>query len=89
MGEEGLYYTAVNLKDLVINKESISFVVPGRSFYSERPKSVSDAVVMKETGATRTELKMTGKLENGKLVLHCTSPNSTCPDGKIIFENGK
>ena len=54
----------------------------------ERPRSTAEAEKNEGTasGGTKTVLRMKGELENGKLVLHCTSPDSTCPDETLIFE---
>lgn len=89
MGEEGLYYTATHVTTFKFEGGKLSFIVPGRSFYSVRPKSVADAERMKDVGATKMELKFTGEIENGKLVLHCSSNDNSCPDEKLTFEKGK
>ena len=86
---EYLLYTAVNVTELNVSKDSVSFVVPARSFFSTRPKSVADAKNENAGGGTRTQLKMAGQLEGGKLVIHCTSSDNSCPDSTLIFEQGK
>ena len=90
-GDEVLYYTAVKLKDIKITGNHISFTVPARELFSERPLSADDGAKKSKTsiGFTRTDLTMGGKLENGKLVLHCTSIDDACPADELSFKKGK
>lgn len=85
-GEHGLFYTAVEIKDIQVSHEKqIQFSVPDRLFYAERPKSLKDASRIKNVGFTRTALKMDGELKNGKLILNCTSSNYECPAPVLEF----
>ncbi len=85
MGEEGLYYTATAVTKLTLRDSVLSFVIPARSLYTKRPASLQDAKKMKETGITRHQLTMTGRLVDGHLRLGCTSEPGECPENLMVF----
>ncbi len=89
MGDEGLYYTATSVTKLTQRDSVLSFVVPARSLYEKRPGSLRDAKKMKATGFTRNELRMQGRLVDGRLRLTCTSEPGECPDGVMVFAKVK
>jgi hypothetical protein len=86
-GDEGLFYTAVEVRNLTITGDDIAFVVPERALFSTRPHRL-ETVIRKElrpAGVTRDELSFHGRLDHQKLVLTCAAKMSTCPDGRMIF----
>jgi hypothetical protein len=89
MGDEGLYYTATAVTKLTLRDSVLSFVVPARSLYEKRPGSLHDAKGMKARGFTRNELRMQGRLVDGRLRLTCTSEAGECPDGVMVFARVK
>jgi hypothetical protein len=95
-GEHGLYYSLVELKDVKVNKAGeISFIVPGRDFFTKRPHSLTEIKSGKThpVGATRFKLKMQGDLQGEKLVIHCISDYPTgdgeCSEDIMVFQKRK
>lgn len=91
-GEHGLFYTVVKVKNVKVTADGgISFVVPERDLFSERPTSLAEAAEKKNerAGLTRNELKMQGKVEKGRLLLECISRHYECPDKLMSFDKGK
>jgi hypothetical protein len=90
-GDEGLFYTAVEVKNLTITGDDIAFVVPERELFSTRPRRL-ETVIRKElrpSGLTRDQLSFHGRLEHQKLVLTCTAKMSTCPEGRMVFTRSR
>lgn len=87
-GEHGLFYTLVEAKDVhVTPARHISFVVPERELFRQRPQNL-EAVKQKRltsAGITRDELHLEGRLENQKLVLTCTAKGGSCPEPRMVF----
>jgi hypothetical protein len=90
-GEHGLFYTAVELKDIKVEQGVLFFTVPERHLYTERPKSVKQAKLdePRSSGYTRDELKMQAQLKGGSLMIACQSALSTCPDRVMEFRKNK
>ncbi len=91
-GEEGLYYSAVQVVELAMDANGqIGFVVPGRDFFIERPKSIEEAMKRKDesNGFTKYPLRYTGSIVEGVLVLHCSTKNGNCPDNTLEFYKGR
>ena len=91
-GDHGLWYTLVQIKDVEVSDEGgIAFTVPGRDFFSERPRSLEDIERLKTLpkGFTSTPLKFRGGLRNGELILRCASEAYECPDDVLIFRRVK
>src|SRR5262245_50249317 len=88
MGDEGLYYTAVEVKELKLTKRGqLSFVVPERFLFHKRPANLNEAKALEgHAGITRYELRMTGTVIKGNLELACSSEFSECPDGHLVFK---
>jgi hypothetical protein len=89
MGDEGLYYTATAVTKLALRDSVLSFVVPARSLYGKRPGSLQGAKKMKASGSTRHELKLQGRLVDGRLRLTCTAASGECPEGLMVFAKVK
>lgn len=73
----------VEVTNLSVAPDSVlSFTVPKRELFRERPGSLDDVRHKKVTwaGVTRDELFMRGRLEAGRLVVTCTSKGYACPD---------
>ena len=90
-GEHGLFYTLVEMQALKITPDSaLAFMVGERDLFSERPRSLDDIRQKKVpwAGVTRDTLVMRGGLEQGNLVLTCTSTVHLCPDKVMIFHKG-
>ena len=91
-GEHGLFYTAVEMTNLRVTPDGVlSFTVPERELFSERPTSLEDVRQKKVTwaGLTRDELSMRGRLEAGRLVVTCTSTSHSCPEDVMVFRKGR
>lgn len=91
-GEHGLFYTAVEIKDLkLIRGSEIYFTVPERTLFERRPKITQEPERrrMPSAGFTRDELKMEGVIQGEKLILHCKSEGKSCPDEVMTFEKEK
>jgi hypothetical protein len=91
-GEHGLFYTVVQLADLMLAPNGdLGFIVPGRELFHERPKSLEEAEQKRSAsaGVTRDELRLRGRLQQGNLVLGCTSTGYSCPEDLMVFRRGK
>ncbi len=91
-GEHGLWYTLVEIQDLDLVRDGhIAFKVPARELYRERPTSLKDLEKQKDAqaGFTRVELFFQGQIENGSLVLRCTSGPGDCPEDVMVFRKGR
>jgi len=90
-GEHGLFYTLVETRELTVSSDgALSFLVPERELYSERPRNLEEIRMKKVTwaGVTRDTLVMRGRVERGNLYLTCTSTNGECPDKVMMFRKG-
>jgi hypothetical protein len=88
-GEHGLFYTAVEMKNLTVGPNGeIAFVVPERDLFEKRPKSVEEArqKTRESAGFTRDELHMQGRITGGTLTLQCVSKSPSCPDRVMVFK---
>lgn len=91
-GEHGLFYTLVEIKDIEASEDGkISFRIPERDIYRERPRSLKEIEGGKRTcaGFTRFELEFRGQLKNGKLFLHCIAAPMECPEEVMVFRKGR
>lgn len=91
-GEHGLYYTLVEIKDIEVSEGGkISFRIPERDIYRERPRSLEEIqrVKRKSAGFTRVELEFQGQLKNGELVLRCIADPIECPEEVMAFRKGR
>jgi hypothetical protein len=88
-GEHGLFYTATAVTGLSVDDQgTLSFIVPARHLFTERPASVEAASRKSgaSSGFTRAELKMRGRLRNGRLTLMCVAEEPRdCPDQELAF----
>jgi hypothetical protein len=87
-GEHGLFYTLVEVTSLKVGPEAgLSFTVPGRELFYERPKDLQEVTGKKleSAGFTRDELHIQGRLKDGSLVLSCTSKGGSCPESVMGF----
>jgi hypothetical protein len=68
----------------------LSFIVPGRELFYERPGTLQQvkAKQLRSAGFTRDVLHMTGRLQAGILTLNCTSSSSSCPENMMPFRKG-
>jgi len=90
VGEHGLFYSAVGMKDLaVVEDGEIRFTVPGRSFYVKRPMSLAKAKSLADNGGTRGEMRYHGRLVKTRLLLKCESNSGECPSETLEFQKGK
>lgn len=90
-GEEGLFYTVTEVADLSVDRKGkISFVVPARAIFTDRPASLAEAQAeaRQSAGFTRDALRMEGELRGGTLVLACSSSPGSCPDRELVFRKG-
>jgi hypothetical protein len=90
-GEEGLFYTAVEVNNLTVTGDEIAFVVPEREVFSTRPRDLETVTrhLLPSTGVTRDQLQFRGRLEQAKLVLTCSAETATCPDRRMVFSRSK
>lgn len=92
-GEHGLFYTAVEVKDLVVGKGGrISFRVPERALFRARPRSIEEAEQRRipSAGLTRDELQMEGPLQGNRLTLKCKSSQAiACPEEIMVFRKDR
>jgi hypothetical protein len=91
-GEHGLFYTLVEIEDLKVDAGGrITFVVPERDIYRERPASLKEVEQWKgpNAGFTRSKMEFRGELKNGKLILQCTADPCTCPEDVMVFSKGR
>jgi len=82
----------VEIKDIALSRDGkIAFRVPARKLYPKRPTSLKDIAKQKNahSGFTRVELFFRGQLENGDLVLQCTSGPGDCPEEVMVFRKGR
>jgi len=89
--EHGLFYTLVEMMNVSVTPDSgLSFMVGERDLFSERPRSFEDIREKKVrwSGVTRDTLVMRGRLEEGNLVVTCTSTARLCPDKVLVFHKG-
>jgi hypothetical protein len=87
-GEHGLFYTLVEVTDLKVGAGGgLSFTVPGRELFYERPKDLQEVTGKKleSAGFTRDELYIQGPLKDGNLVLSCASKAGSCPENVMVF----
>ena len=89
MGEHGLYFSLVEVEDLKLSPDGVTFTVPARALYRRRPATLARAARQESDGHTRDELAMTGRLEAGRLVLRCAAPPGACPDEVMVFQKGR
>jgi hypothetical protein len=86
--EIGVYYILVEVTDLTVTKSGeISFGVPERDMYAERPQSLDDIKHKRVhwAGATGIVREFRGRLQHdGRLVLTC-SPDYSCADTTMVF----
>lgn len=89
-GEHGLFYSVVEVTDIKLkNKEEISFTVPARRVFCNRPKGIEEAESIKQgCGFTSYQLFMEGKIDDNKLIITCDPDYWTCPDKKMVFRKG-
>jgi hypothetical protein len=91
-GEHGLFYTLVAVTDLKLSSNGeLTFTVPQRDLYHERPKNLQDIEQKRlaPAGFTRDRLHLQGKLQEGNLILACISKGRTCPEDVLVFYKGK
>jgi hypothetical protein len=91
-GEHGLFYTLVEMTDLKISPEGeLSFTVPERELFNERPKNIQEVEgkKLRSAGFTRDELHLQGSLKAGTISLTCTSNTASCPEKVMVFRKGK
>lgn len=90
-GEEGLFYTATEVVELSVDRlGKVSFAVPARALFSDRPASLAEAKAKagQSAGFTRDVLRMKGELRGDTLVLACSSSPGNCPDRELVFRKG-
>lgn len=91
-GEHGLFYTAVEMKGLIVKDNGeVIFTVPERNLFTKRPDRAQRMELEKSrsAGFTRDELQMKGRLQVDKLILNCTSESRSCPEAVMVFQKGK
>jgi hypothetical protein len=87
-GEHGLFYTAVELRELRVSEDGeLAFTVPERELFHERPRSLADRAARVPAGHTREELHFTGVVQDGTLRLDCR-PVPACPAPVMVFKKG-
>jgi hypothetical protein len=81
-------YILVEVTDLTVTRSGeISFVVPERDIYAERPQSLDDIKHKRVhwAGSSTIVREFRGRLEhNGRLVLTC-SPDYSCAETTMVF----
>lgn len=94
-GEHGLFYSAVKIEDVIVSEDGrLSFTVPRRRLFSQRPNSLEEAARMEEadnvSGNTNVTLQMAGRFDRGVLVLKCEAVDGySCPAESLSFHKGK
>lgn len=91
-GEHGLFYSLVEMADLEVSPNGeLSFTVPERNLFHERPKNLQEVKQKKlaSAGITRDELYLHGRLKEEKLIIACTSKGYSCPDTVMVFHRGR
>jgi len=85
-GERSPYYTAARVNELSLDVNGrISFIIPPRKLFGERPATFDQAEAILGYGFTGSELKMRGRLEGETLVLQCSSEQNVCPRAEMGF----
>jgi hypothetical protein len=83
----------VRIKDVKVSEGGwISFTVPERYIYRERPTNLEEIEQRKKTwdgGLTRFELKFRGRLRDGDLVLQCIADPCECPEDVMVFSKDR
>jgi hypothetical protein len=82
-GEHGLFYTLVELENIGITANKISFTIPARTLYSKRPAKLGEPP--EQAGRTNSELTYEGTWEDERLVLLCNDTSLSCPDRRMVF----
>lgn len=91
-GEHGLFYSLVEVADLKLGSDGdLSFTVPERDLFRERPMNLQEIKQKRLTsaGLTRDALYMQGRLREGNLILSCTSKGHSCPENVMVFSKSK
>ena len=90
-GEHGLFYSAIEVKNLEVVNGEIRFIVPRRDYYVKRPRNSDQAKAWAKSasGGTNEELQFYGRFNDGALDLTCASKFGGCPDKKMKFQNSK
>ena len=87
-GEHGLFYTVTEVSGLSLDERgTLAFTVPPRTLFNRRPADLDDARSAGEAhaGVTRDTLRLTGRIEDGELVLYCAADRPSCPDRQMVF----
>jgi hypothetical protein len=87
-GEHGLFYSLVEVRDLQVNQSGlISFTVPERELFQQRPSTPSSVPSkhLPSSGITRDQLHFQGRMEGRTLVLTCTAEGNSCPEHRMVF----
>jgi len=85
-GERSPYFTATIVSSLSLEDGNLlSFVIPPRKIFGERPDSFEEAEAVQGYGFTRSEMTMTGRLDGETLVLACFSTQTVCPAPEMNF----
>ena len=90
-GEHGLFYTLAEITALAVSPDGVlTFTVPTRDLFSDRPTGLEDIRQKKVAwaGLTRDELSMRGRLTAGRLVVSCTAAAGSCPEPVMVFRKG-
>jgi hypothetical protein len=82
-GEKSPYFTATKVSSLALNGDVLSFEIPPRKLFGERPASLAEAEAMRGPGFTGSELKMKGRLNKNALVLACSAVHTVCPESEM------
>jgi hypothetical protein len=83
-GEHGLFYTAVEVTDLVVSLTKVRFTVPARLLFCKRPASLQDKAPLPDCGMTREPLVYEGELKGNVLRLKCSAAWG-CPADELTF----
>jgi hypothetical protein len=69
---------------------TLTFTVPARTLYRERPASLEGAAALDASGGragfTREALSFAGRIEGSALVLYCSADGPACPERVMRFE---
>ena len=85
-GEHGLFYYSVKVKDLKLQNDELSFVIPKRKLYRSREAVGNEN---EQAGMTSDKLFLKGTLDSDVLVLECQSKHNSCPEKTLKFYKGK
>ncbi len=91
-GEHGLFYTLVELTDVKLGSNGdLTLTVPERNLFHQRPKNLQEVERNRLTAAgfTRDTLHLRGRLQQGNLVLTCTSTGHSCPEDLMLFRRDR